>query len=317
MVPGFAAAGEAAELMAVASRSEEKARATAAKHGIPRAYGSYDALLADPEIEAVYIPLPNDQHAAWTLRALDAGKHVLCDKPAALIYADARRMADAARSANLQLMEGFMWRHHPQYARISEILASGEVGTLIHFRGVFTYSAPPDLTNLRWQPAHGGGALLDVAVYPINAARAYVGEEPEAVYAAAVLEPSSGVDRHTSGLLEFADGRIAYFLGGFDQPFQSRYEIVGTNGSIIAERGFQIGEKGVNVIVRVGDEERTEFFPHVDQYGLEIAHISACIRDPAIPLSPGEDGTAQARLVEALRRSAAEKRRVQIAEIGA
>src|SRR5437868_6100974 len=105
MVPGFAAAGDSAELLAVASRSEEKAKATAVKHGIPRAYGSYDALLADPEIEAVYIPLPNDQHAEWTLRALDAGKHILCDKPAALTYADARRTADAARAANRRLME--------------------------------------------------------------------------------------------------------------------------------------------------------------------------------------------------------------------
>jgi predicted dehydrogenase len=317
MVPGFAAAGDSAELLAVASRSKEKAEATAAKHGIPRAYDSYDALLADPEIEAVYIPLPNDQHAEWTLRALYAGKHVLCDKPASLTYADARRMADAARAANLRLMEGFMWRHHPQHTRIAEMLATGEVGSPIHFRGVFTYSAALDRTNLRWQPEHGGGALLDVAVYPINAARAYFREEPVAVYAASVAEPSSGVDRHTSGLLEFADGRIAYFIGGFDQPFLSRYEIVGANGSITAERGFQIGEKGVNVLVRVGDDERTEFFPHVDQYGLEITHISKCIRDPSAPLSPGEDGVAQARVVEALRRSAAEKRRVEITEIGA
>jgi predicted dehydrogenase len=125
------------------------------------------------------------------------------------------------------------------------------------------------------------------------------------------------VDRHTSGLLEFADGRSAYFIGGFDQPFLSRYEVIGTGGSITAERGFQIGEKGVNVLVRVGDDERTEFFPHVDQYGLEIERFSACVRDPAAPLSPGEDGTAQARVVEALGRSAAEKRRVEITEIGA
>jgi predicted dehydrogenase len=317
MVPGFAAAGDSAELLAVASRSEEKAEATATKHGVPRAYGSYDALLNDSEIEAVYIPLPNDQHAEWTLRALDAGKHVLCDKPAALTYADARRMEDAARAASLRLMEGFMWRHHPQHARIAEIRAAGEIGELIHFRGIFTYSATPDPVNLRWKPEHGGGALLDVAVYPVNAARAYFGGEPVSVYAASFVEPSSGVDRHTSGLLEFADGRNAYFIGGFDQPFLSRYEIVGSGGSITAERAFQIGEKGVNVVVRVGDDERTEFFPHADQYGLEIEHFSACVRDPDAPLSPGEDGVAQARVVEALRRSAAEKRRVEINEIGA
>jgi D-xylose 1-dehydrogenase (NADP+, D-xylono-1,5-lactone-forming) len=314
MVPGFRTAGNA-DLRAVASRSRDKAETTAQKHGIPRAYASYEELLGDPDIEAVFIPLPNDLHCEWTLRALDAGKHVLCDKPICLSYADAKRMADTARAANLRLMEGFMWRHHPQHARTREIVRSGEIGDIKHLLGRFTYTANPDPTNIRWNPEQGGGALLDVGVYPVNAARYYAGAEPEAVYCTFVHDSGSGVDTRTTMLLEWADGRTASLLGGFDQAFVSRFEISGETGGITLERSFQIGETGVNVQIRVGDDVRTESFPHVDQYGLEIEHFSACVRDPAKPLAPGEDGMAQMRVVEALIRSGREKRRVEIAEI--
>jgi D-xylose 1-dehydrogenase (NADP+, D-xylono-1,5-lactone-forming) len=314
MVPGFRAAANA-DLVAVASRSWDKAKATAAKHGIPRAYGSYEELLRDPEIEAVFIPLPNDLHCEWTVRALDAGKHVLCDKPLCLSYADAKRMADAAQAANLRLMEGFMWRHHPQHARVREIVAGGEIGNVKHFQGRFTYPAAPDPTNIRWHPEQGGGALMDVGVYPVNAARYYAGAEPEAVYCAFTGDPATGVDTRATMLLEWSDGRTASLLGGFDQTFASRFEISGETGVITIERAFQIGEAGVNVHVQVGDDTRAEPFPHTDQYGLEIAHFSACVRDTALPLTPGEDGAAQMRVVEALIRSAREKRRVVVAEI--
>lgn len=318
MVPGFRGAAEAAALIAVASRSEEKARACAERHGIPRAFGSYDALLADPEIEAVYIPLPNDQHREWTLRALAAGKHVLCDKPGALSYADAREMAQAARAAGLRLMEGFMYRHHPQHARIAEVVASGEVGEVTHFRGTFAYPAAPDPANIRWQRERGGGAFLDVGVYPLNAARLHFGAEPVAASAVFTLDLATGVDKHSVALLEFEDGRTAVIEGGFDQVFTSRYELAGGAGVVTAERGFQVGEAGVTATVRTGDPPagvRAENFPHVDQWAREIEHFSRCVRDPARPLAPGEDGEAQAAAVEAVLRSAAERRRVEIAEV--
>lgn len=314
MVPGFRAA-ENAELVAVASRSREKADATAARYEIPRAYDSYEALLADPEIEAVYIPLPNDLHAEWTIKALDAGKHVLCDKPAALSYADAVTMRYHAHKAGRRLMEGFMWRHHPQHARVAEILASGEIGSLVHFRGSFTYTAAPDPTNIRWKPEQGGGAFLDVGVYPCNAARLFFSLEPVAVSASSVLDPETGVDRHTVVLMEFADGRTAYALGGFDQPFTTRYEIIGSLGSITAERAFQVGDSGVTLTIRVGDDTRSESLPHVDQYEREIAHFSECIRNPEKPLLPAEDGVAQTRLVEAVRRALLLRRRVTLSEV--
>lgn len=316
MAPAFAGA-ENALLMAVASRSLEKAEATAQKHGIPRAYGSYEELLADPEIEAVFIPLPNDLHAEWTLRALAAGKHVLCDKPAALTYADAKRMADAAKQAGLRLMEGFMYRHHPQHDRIMEIIRSGEIGETAHFRGVFTYPAERDTGNIRWNAARGGGSFLDTGVYPVNAARLHFGNEPVSVCAAAAMDKELGVDIHACAVLEWADGRTASIECGFDQAFTSRYEVAARAGVATAERAFQVGEAGVTITVRVGDETRTELLPHIEQYTREVVHFGECVRGPANPLWPGEDGVKQARVVEALRRSIREKRRVEIAEITA
>jgi glucose-fructose oxidoreductase len=152
-------------------------------------------------------------------------------------------------------------------------------------------------------------------VYPLNAARWFFGE-PIAVTAAARMDTSNGIDLHTTILMEWADGKTASIIGGFDQPFTTRYEIVGTDGSVTAERAFQIGENGVALTIRTGDTERSEPIPHIDQYGLEIAHFSACVRDADKPLAPGEDGSAQARVVEAVRRSAREKRRVTLSEIG-
>lgn len=314
MIPGFRAA-ENAELFAVASRSEEKVREIASKYDIPHAYGSYESLLCDPDIEAVYIPLPNDLHCRWTLQAFAAGKHVLCDKPVALSYTDAYAMAITAQSKDLRLQEGFMYRHHPQHERVQEIVQSGAIGEPVHFRGAFAYVANFDASNIRMNTGQGGGAFLDVGVYPLNAARWFFGE-PVAVTTAERTDSVTGIDLHTTVLLEWADGKTGTIIGGFDQPFTTRYEIVGTEGSIIAERAFQVGENGVTLTIRTGDSERAEPFVHTDQYGLEIAHFSACVRDSDKSLTPGEDGLAQARVVEAVRISALEKRRVAVSEIG-
>ena len=314
MAPAFAAARNA-ELFGIASRSADKAKDAATRHGIARHFASYDALLADTEIDAVYIPLPNNQHREWTLRAIEAGKHVLCDKPAALSFADASFMADAAHAANLRLMEGFMWRHHPQHSRVREIVSSGEIGSVAHFRGVFTYPATFDPNNIRWQKGAGGGALLDVGVYPVNAARYHFDAEPVAVFAVSRWHEESGVDLHTIGTLEFADGKTASITGGLDQAFASRYEIVGERGSITAERAFQVGESGVTLTIRIGDTDtHTESFPHINHYVREIEDFSACILDPLLPLAPGENGAAQARVIEALQQSARTGRRIVLAE---
>lgn len=315
MLPAYAAAANAA-VTAIASRSPERAEAAAAKHGIGRAFGSYAALLADPEIEAVYIPLPNHLHAEWSIRALEAGKHVLCDKPAALTYREAARMAEAARAANRRLAEGFMFRHHPQHARIAEIAQGGEIGELVHFRGAFTFPGGGHAGH-RWDPAQGGGALYDVGVYPLNAVRLHFQAEPVAVAALCQRDAASGVDRHTAAVLEFADGRTACIEGGFDQPFTIRYDLIGTRGVITTERAYQPGDVPVTLTIRIGDEPRTETVAAANHYVHEIEHFSACVRDPARDLWPAEDGAAQMRAVEALQRSLREKRRVEVAEVSA
>jgi predicted dehydrogenase len=317
MVPAFAAASNA-HVVAVASRSLDKANEAARKHDIPAAFGSYEELLRSPDIEAVYIPLPNDLHAEWTLEALARGKHVLCDKPAALSFADATRMSRAAQAAALRLMEGFMFRHHPQHARVAEIIASGEIGNVAHFRGTFTYAAEErHRSTYRFNPAQGGGALFDVGVYPLNAVRLHFGTEPLAVSATAAFDASSGVDQRILVLGEWADGRTAVVEGGFDQTFTSRYEIAGDKGVVTTERAFQAGDGPITLFVRNGDDVRTETIPGTNQYVREIEHFSACVRDPQKPLAPGENGAAQARVVEAVRRSLVEKRRVAVAEVEA
>ena len=296
MAPALKSAGNAV-LHAVASRSLEKAQATAQRHGAAKAYGSYDALLADSDIEAVYIPLPNDQHAEWTIKALAAGKHVLCDKPMALSVAEAEWMVGAAAAAGLRLMEGFMYRHHPQHQKVFDVLRSGAIGEPVHFRGIFTYPATADHAGIRWNPAQGGGAFLDVGVYPLNAARWLLESEPTEAKALVVRDSATGVDSHTAALLSFPNNRTASLVGGFDQAFTSRYELVGREGSITVERAFQVGESGVRVLVRANNSDTDEafFFEHTDQFQLEVEHFAACIRDSKRSLEPGEDGVAQAR----------------------
>ena len=318
MAPGFASA-QNANLVAIASREGEKARATAHKHGIPVAYGSYDELLADDTLDAVFIPLPNSEHFTWTKKALLAGKHVLCDKPLSLTYAEAQELATLAEAGALRLMEGFMYRHHPQHAVAHEALTAGRIGELQHFRGVFTYVAVFDANNIRWQPALGGGALLDVGVYPVNAARWFFGEEPHAVYATGLHFPDSTkhVDFQVSALLEFSGGRTASILSSFSQSFCSQYELIGTAGTIFLERAFQVGERGVTVRLRPdnGDSNSEEIlatFPHIDQYAEEIKHFSACVLDPTLSLNPGENGVSQAKVIEALRRSQDTNTRIEL-----
>ena len=317
MVPAFAHA-ENAELLAVASRNADTAREAAAQFGVPRAYGSYNDLLSDPDIEAVYLPLPNDLHAHWTLRALAAGKHVLCDKPVALTFADAQTMTRAAKSAGLRLMEGFMCRFHKQHERVREIIVSGEIGNAAHFDGAFTYPADKSAGGIRWQAAqNGGGAFWDVGVYPVNMARFFWGE-PAEVFAVSHFDPATQADLHTVVVLEWDDGKTASIRCGFDQAFASRYEISGSGGTIRAERAFQIGESGVNIIITPNNgEPRTEFWPHTDCWAEEIRHFGACVREAARDLFPGESGLEQARVCEAIAISAREKRRVEVCEIAA
>jgi D-xylose 1-dehydrogenase (NADP+, D-xylono-1,5-lactone-forming) len=230
LLPAFRVS-RTAELRAIASRSSEKAAAAAARDGIPVSHGSYEALLADPTVDAVYIPLPNHMHDEWTRRAADAGKHVLCEKPLTVTADEAERLVAYCRAKKIRLMDGFMWPHHPRTHKLDTALASGVIGPVQKVNAAFTFNlAGLPTTNIRMQPEAGGGGLLDVGCYTTYAIRWFMGAEPVKVWARARYH--NNVDVAMSGVMTFADGRTANFDCGFVHPLRTAVEIVGTTGVI-------------------------------------------------------------------------------------
>lgn len=230
LLPAFPKAANA-ELTAIASRSLDRARNAAKAAGIPKAHGSYEALLDDPSIDAVYIPLPNTLHAEWTMKAADRGKHVLCEKPLAPTADEAQRVVDYCREKGVVLMDGFMWPHHPRTHKLRQFLDQGGIGEVRRVTGTFTFPMDPlDPSNIRLQPAMGGGSLLDVGCYPVYGIRWAFAAEPTYAYAAAVHE--HGVDVEMNGILWFDDGRMATFDTGFTHPLRLWMEITGTTGVV-------------------------------------------------------------------------------------
>jgi predicted dehydrogenase len=312
MLPAFAAS-EHNTLTALASRDFAKAQSVADANGIPHAFGDYDALLAAPDIDAVYIPLPNDIHAEYTERALLAGKHVLCDKPFTLNRADAKRCAALADARGLRLMEGFMYRHHPQHMFVQGLLLRGDIGVLTRIDTTFCYTATIEHAGIRWNPTQGGGALWDVGVYGINLARMYMGE-PQGVYSRLAMHAETGVDIHNTVVLDYADGRHAILHSGFDQAFSSTATLTGTLGSITLERAFQVGEAGTRVRYRSHgtDDVQAMEFPYINQWQRELDDFALSVRIPETPLVGGENGVAQSVVMDAVIRSAQSGRREEI-----
>lgn len=295
------AASERCEMVAIASRDLKTAQEAATRFGIPNAYGSYEALLADENVDAVYIPLPNHLHKQWTLRAAAAGKHVLCEKPLALTASEAQEMADACTQAGVVLAEAFMYRHHPRYTRIKDVLASGEIGDVRSFHGAFTFNNAQDAGNVRYQRHMGGGSLYDVGCYPIHAARMLLGQEPLTAAAHALFSPGhDDVDMMAAGLLSFADGVAATFSCGMWAAFENRIAIVGTDGRIDVPSAFVYGsadEAAFTVTTRSGT--RTETVPDVNQYVLQADAMAAAVLD-GVPLAfPSADAVANMRVIDA------------------
>jgi len=229
LIPAFPMAKNA-ELVGIASRSLEKAQRTAQANRIPHAFDSYEALLDDRRIDAVYIPLPNHLHAEWTMKAAERGKHVLCEKPLASDAAEALRVVNFCRKMGVRLMEGFMWPHHPRTAKLREFLDAGVIGEVRRVTSAFTFPLELDPRNIRLQHDMAGGSAMDVGCYPIYGTRWALGTEPERVYATA--EWREGVDLSMSAVLEFPGGRTALFDCGFTLPFRGDLEIVGTSGVV-------------------------------------------------------------------------------------
>jgi xylose dehydrogenase (NAD/NADP) len=296
-VPGVHAS-KTGRVVAVASRELERARAMASDLEIPRAYGDYEQLLHDPDVDAVYIGLPNNLHAEWTIRAAEAGKHVLCEKPLARAAAVARDMAEACHRAGVVLMEAFMWRHHPQHARVMEVVRSGAIGEPVLVRGSFTYPIPAG-PNVRLERDLEGGSLMDVGCYPVNVARWAFGAEPVACVGVQVIEQAYGVETSFAGALRFDGGRLALIDSSFRQSGTQRYEIVGSLGRIVVPRAFRPDEDPGVIEITDAEAKRTEEVPAANQYALEADHFAASARVGHL-LAPAEDGVEQARVIEAL-----------------
>ena len=264
---------------AIASRSRESARRLAEEHDISRAYGSYDELLADPEIEVVYIPLPNHLHHTWTLRALAAGKHVLCEKPLALNAGQARDMVTAARAANRLLMEAFMYRFHPRSRAIKQEIDSGAIGRPRLLRAAFTFRLS-DPENIRLRPEMGGGALLDAGCYGVSVVRWLLRREPVQVQATAEIGPT-GVDLNTAALLTFEGNILAVIEASFQAALQQTYSIAGSRGIIELPHNAFIPWEAEAVYYRRGVEDENpvvERVPGADEYQLMVEHFAGAVQ---------------------------------------
>jgi xylose dehydrogenase (NAD/NADP) len=300
---GAVGASDRVDLVAVASRDQARADAYASEHGIGRAHGSYEALLADPDVEAIYISLPNSLHVEWSIRALEAGKHVLCEKPLGRRPEEVERAFDVAEKAGLVLMEGFMWRHHPQTRALEEIVSSGRIGELRVVLTRFSF-ALDDPENVRMRPELDGGGLMDVGCYCVNGARLLAGE-PDLVFGRQVVGPT-GVDIRFLATLHFPGDLLAHLLCGMDLPYSARLEAVGTEASAVVVDPWLCRDPHVEI----GDE-RIEV-EDADRFQLELENMSDAIRGEAEPLLGRADAVGQARVLEALRRSAESGRAISL-----
>jgi predicted dehydrogenase len=302
VIPGIRKAARC-EVAGIASRDVAVARNVAHQLGIAKAYGSYEDLLADPEIDAVYIPLPNHLHADWAIAALRSGKHVMCEKPLAMTAVDAQRMVDVAHETSRHLMEAFMYRHHPTWVAALDLVESGRIGTLMAVQSWFSYFND-DVANIRNIREYGGGALFDIGCYAINLSRMVFGGEPSRVQASLRRDPASGVDVLTAGLLDFERG-IATFTCSMRTESDQRVDIYGTAGRISIDIPFNIPpDRPTRVRLTAGGDPpvapATEVleFPTADPYTVEAERFATAVLDGGPTPVPPEDAVANLRVIE-------------------
>lgn len=278
-----------AEVAAVASESG-KAESFAAELGIPKFYDTYEDLLNDPDIDAVYIPLPNQLHKKWTIEAANKGKHVLVEKPAAISAAEAKAMVEVCNENNVIFMEAFMYQFHPQHQRVKEIIENGEIGAVKQIRSTFSFPLAMDSGSIKLKPELGGGVIYDVGCYSIHASRMLAGEEPVDFTAKAIIHPDYKVDIAANGILAFDSGILATFDCSFEQPFKAQYEVVGTKGSVFLPHAFRPDREGGNGLIQITTENgMSEEIVEGDQYALQVEHFAECILENKQPVYRGED----------------------------
>lgn len=297
LIPAFRQAKNA-ELTAVASRSEDKARDYAADNGISKYYGTYEALLADKDIDAVYIPLPNHLHAKWSIEASKQGKHVLCEKPAALTEAETKEIIESSEANSVVWMEAFMYQFHPQWQRVLQLLQTGEIGDvkLVTANFSFLFDRPDDV---RWNALMGGGALYDVGCYTVHACRTLAGKTlPEHVHAVAQMADNGAVDTTTSALLQFPNGIHAFLNSSFALPDRQDVEIVGTHGTMALSHAFRpdLGEPILTITTAAG--KRIEEMAQVNTYTLQVEHFGECIETGRKPYNSPLDSLHNMQILD-------------------
>jgi xylose dehydrogenase (NAD/NADP) len=290
-------------VLGVASRELSNVKNFAANLSIPRAYGSYEALLEDEDIDAVYIPLPNSMHRDWTIKAADKGKHVLCEKPMALNAVECVEMEHAAEVNHVKLMEAFMYRFHPRMERLIDLVRSGEIGRLGTIHTAFTFRLD-DKSNIRYQPELGGGALMDVGCYCVNIIRTLTGREPDAVSASAQWT-TSGVDGRLAGTLYFDDGATGLFDCALTMESRQLCQVAGSDGFLDVPYPFRPGKSSCEVYEYHGDKlVKTHSNEGVDQFQLMVEHFADSILNNRPVRYPPCEATANMRVIDALYRSA-------------
>lgn len=294
-------------VVAIASRDALRSASAAARLGIPRSYGSYEALLADPEIDAIYNPLPNHLHVPWTTRAADAGKHVLCEKPIALTAAEARTLIVVRDRTGMRIQEAFMIRAHPQWIRAKELVDEGHLGTVRGMSGFFSYYND-DRANVRHVPEFGGGGLLDIGCYLVHTARFIFGAEPVRVAGSVDLDPSTRVDRLASMLMDFGGRHAIGTCSTQLLPYQ-HIEIIGTTGRLAIQIPFNVpGDRPSRITLdKTGDPagggvEEIEF-DACDQYTIQAEQFSVAILEHQPQAVPLEDAVANMECIDAIFRS--------------
>lgn len=266
------------ELTAVASRSQESAEAYAAEWEIPQAFGSYEAMLDSDAVDAVYIGLPNHLHAEWSIKVMQAGKHVLCEKPFALTLAEVDEMTAVSQQTGMVLAEAFMYRHHPQTKIVGEMVQEGRLGDIVSVRGHFSFKLE-NPENVRLVPEWGGGCLWDVGVYPMSFAQFVLGGPPQSVWGEQWIG-ASGVDEFFSGQMDYGNGRFAQISSGFNMPFHTWVEVLGTKGRLTLNRPFTTMENGRQLLFYHPDDTVEEIpVPEKSLYLGEVEDMHAAILD--------------------------------------
>lgn len=302
VIPAIVASPHAC-LAAVASRSIDSARDVAAKSGGPdvHAYGDYDSLIADPTVDVIYIPLPNNLHLGWTVEALNNGKHVLCEKPLAMNADEAEEMVETAQANGVLLTEAFMYRYQPLQAQAFARVRAGDIGKVSLVRASFSF-IQNSTEDYRRDPSMGGGALLDVGCYCVHVARQAFGTEPLRATATSMMDPQSNVDVTTTAQLEFADGGMALLDCSFAMEFRASYEVVGDRGSLAVANffGADRAHDAEYTLTRQGSAPEVQKAPTANMYVAEVDALSRRVRGEEVFLLPAEDGYHNMRALDAI-----------------